>query len=254
MGRLRHGRCRDGMKMASKLPRLQWLEARLTELAPTAEREVVCRHAGAILCAVMDIKAARPAKLVSGIRVRIKGRPKGIGTKDELHALRAAANRAVLSKSLDHREFWAATWADTSEETRCSTRWDAKAAVAEERAWSWHGRDGERSFMLPLPTDALPLIDAALERLKATPGSERKKRHADPRKGVLDAAIAEAVIGLFGQPARDRQPRRHLLALTTLALRIDERFKLELYTHARCLPVRDLRALFSANASLQSRT
>jgi hypothetical protein len=238
----------------SKLSPLEWIEARLTHLSPTADRELVLKHAGTIFGAVVGIKASQPAKLVHGIRVRVKGRPKRVGTRDELQALRAAANKAVASERLEQREFWAATWIDTSEETRRAIEWDARTAVGEERAWSWRGRDGERSCVLPLPTDALPLIDAALKHMQAIPGAERRKRRAGPRKHELDAAMAEAVIGLLGQPSGDRQPRRQISALTNLALDVDAHFKLMLYTNPKCLPVRDLRALFSARASLQGRT
>jgi hypothetical protein len=132
MGRPRRGDRRD-VTAVSKLSPLEWIEARLTHLSPTADRELVLKHAGTIFGAVVGIKASQPAKLVHGIRVRVKGRPKRVGTRDELQALRAAANKAVASERLEQREFWAATWIDTSEETRRAIEWDARTAVGEER-------------------------------------------------------------------------------------------------------------------------
>jgi hypothetical protein len=235
---------------------LKWVEDCLALLAPAATPDLVFKHAGAIFCAVMDIRASRPSKLVDGKRVRVKGRRKGIGTKDELLALRAAANKAVASpKSLDQRNFWKATWVDTSEETRRSLEWDACGDVAAWEILEWVApHEGGGDHILPYPQHVLPLIEAALGSLAATPGAERKKRYVAPRKLALDKVMATAVMGLLGPPALDRQPRGRLLTLTTLALRVDERFKLDIYTHSKCAPIRDLRALYLDRASLQTRT
>jgi hypothetical protein len=221
--------------MVSALPRLKWLNARLAELAPTAEPELVAEHAGAIFCAVMDIVSRGEP---DNNRRRVKARSTKTSPKNWLHKLSASARRAINDRA--RRPEWGRSWADSPEPTRRLLLWNACESVDADRISSFDGGEGGSSHIFPWPEDALPLIKQAIAELQEAPGPARKER----KPNSLDSELAGAILAAFRALAVAAPQHVQQRSLSLLARDISNHFKLSIF-HPNGRKLRKLQAALS---------
>ena len=229
-------------------PGLSWLIARLAQLnnAP----EIVRPHALKILGTVGFIRARgdRYGYLFEpGKKERHKTVLPSRGPARELEELRRAARRAIKQNNV---EGWLTAWAAVPHRTRglvwvppvppvIDCRRDESGRLIAFRRTSYN--DSLKgctiwgpgfTMIVPPPTEALPLIEVAICRLRATPAKVRRKRTSDLLAANLGHTIKTAYAELTGKLPKPvlRKNSRLDSGLISLARDIDARFRLCIFS------------------------
>lgn len=229
-------------------PGLAWLIARLAQSNP--DPELVRPHALEIMGAVGSIRGRgdRYGYLFEpGKKERHKTVRPSRGPARELEELRRAARRAIKRNDV---KGWLTAWAAVPRRTRVLVwvppvppvidcrRDETGRLIAFRRASYDDTLKGVFTIwgpgftiIVPPPTEALPLIEDATRRLRATPANVRRKRTSDLLAADLGHAIKTAYVELTGKLPKPvlRKNSRLDSRLIALARDVDARFALRVF-------------------------